>query len=89
MDVLGHGNETNLAITEHPAQTEIHTRKRPLINETVKRLENQKPPREMQTGPAVRNDTVTINRHINQLQEYPEILQLYKLMTHHIEDYYK
>ncbi|MFT6808390.1 MAG: putative short-subunit dehydrogenase-like oxidoreductase (DUF2520 family) [Saprospiraceae bacterium] len=61
----------------------------PLINETVRRLENQKPPKEMQTGPAIRGDQNTINRHLTQLGDFSEIKQLYQFMSHHIEEYYE
>lgn len=61
----------------------------PLINETVKRLDSLEPPKKMQTGPAVRGDRSTISRHKEQLESYPEILQLYELMTQSIENYYK
>ena len=61
----------------------------PLINETVKRLDNLQPPREMQTGPAIRGDQSTIERHESQLVAHPDILQLYQLMTQNIEKYYE
>lgn len=61
----------------------------PLIDETVKRLDSSEPPKKMQTGPAVRGDKSTISRHKEQLEAYPEILQLYELMTQNIEKYYK
>lgn len=40
----------------------------PLINETIKRLDGQSP-LEMQTGPAVRGDGNTIQKHLNLLRE--------------------
>jgi hypothetical protein len=52
----------------------------PLINETVHRLNNHSPT-DVQTGPAVRNDVSTINKHLTVLENYPAIKDLYKLIT--------
>lgn len=55
----------------------------PLLHHTVFRytggnaLENQ-------TGPAVRDDFTTIEKHISTLHNYPELLEVYKILTSYI-----
>lgn len=56
----------------------------PLISETANRL-GQIPPSLAQTGPAIRNDQETIRGHIDMLEKYPELQQLYKILTQSIE----
>lgn len=48
----------------------------PLIAETAKRAIQQSPA-QMQTGPAVRNDIVTLEKHLQLLHRYPELKTLY------------
>lgn len=57
----------------------------PLIQETiVKALETG--PTQAQTGPALRNDTKTINRHLHQLNKYDaSYAEVYQLITQHIQ----
>lgn len=55
----------------------------PLIKETACRLEHYTP-EEVQTGPAVRNDTGTIQRHLDILKDDPALRELYKRMTESI-----
>lgn len=57
---------------------------RPLIEETVRKLEHCSP-FESQTGPAVRHDSKTIRSHTDRLSDHPEILKLYKDLTDSIE----
>ena len=52
----------------------------PLIKETALRLDEM-PPAEAQTGPAIRNDRATINSHLQLLEKYPEIKQLYSVFS--------
>jgi predicted short-subunit dehydrogenase-like oxidoreductase (DUF2520 family) len=59
----------------------------PLLSETVKRLETNSPAI-MQTGPAIRNDRETIQKHISMLSDYPELEKIYEWMTRSISDYY-
>jgi len=61
----------------------------PLIKETVTRLENNLAPRDMQTGPALRGDEATLNRHEKQLEAHPIVLSLYQFMTEQIKKYYE
>jgi predicted short-subunit dehydrogenase-like oxidoreductase (DUF2520 family) len=56
---------------------------RPLINETVSRLQYQSPGK-LQTGPAARKDINTINSHLELLSEYPGLKRLYQMMTESI-----
>jgi predicted short-subunit dehydrogenase-like oxidoreductase (DUF2520 family) len=52
----------------------------PLIKETATRL-GSTPAANLQTGPASRNDTVTIKMHLDVLAAYPELKDLYKLLS--------
>jgi predicted short-subunit dehydrogenase-like oxidoreductase (DUF2520 family) len=56
----------------------------PLIEETAIRL-RYTTPQKAQTGAAVRNDTITIQKHRNLLKKYPEILNFYDLFTSEIQ----
>lgn len=58
---------------------------KPLILATAKKVENSKPI-EVQTGPAVRNDQNTIKNQEEFLKENPQLKQLYKLITHSIQE---
>lgn len=55
----------------------------PLIKETAARLELM-PPSKSQTGPAVRNDRPTIEKHLELLSDYPELKKIYELLTESI-----
>jgi predicted short-subunit dehydrogenase-like oxidoreductase (DUF2520 family) len=55
----------------------------PIINETVRKL-NSYSPAEVQTGPAARNDVLTITKHLAILEKYPRLKDLYKLITNSI-----
>lgn len=52
----------------------------PLVQNTVARL-NHESPAGMQTGPAVRQDMQTIERHQELLKAYPEHLAVYNFLT--------
>jgi hypothetical protein len=56
----------------------------PLIEETAIRLRNTTP-QKAQTGPAIRNDTITIQKHHDMLKKYPDILNFYNLFTSEIQ----
>ena len=53
----------------------------PLIQETAKRIETADNPMTLQTGPAVRNDVETIRKHLNLLENQPELQELYQMIT--------
>lgn len=55
----------------------------PLLSETVLRMQENSPA-ELQTGPAVRNDLSTIQKHKILLEKYPELLSVYDFFTERI-----
>lgn len=59
----------------------------PLIEETVQRLKLHSPSA-VQTGPAVREDYVTIEKHKKVLENYPELSNIYSLLTDSIISFY-
>ena len=52
----------------------------PLIEETATRIKSQSPA-VVQTGPAVRKDNQTIEKHLQLLKGHPEMQNLYKFLT--------
>src|ERR1700682_3146066 len=56
----------------------------PLMEETVMRLRNISP-EATQTGPALRNDLITLQNHRLLIKKYPEILKFYDLFTEEIQ----
>jgi len=60
----------------------------PLINETASRLSAYSA-KEVQTGPAARNDFQTIEKHIQLLAGYPDLQNIYRLITAGIIGHYK
>ena len=58
----------------------------PLIRETALRLDNFSP-RELQTGPASRNDKDTIKKHLQLLEDHPLQKSVYEFITSSIIDY--
>jgi len=59
----------------------------PLIQHTTNRLQHT-PAAQAQTGPAVRNDTNTLQLHEAMLQPYPEMQALYLQITKAIQQYH-
>ena len=57
----------------------------PLINETVQRIQHHLP-KNVQTGPAIRGDTKTIETHLQLLRKYPFFQQVYQLLSNSIRD---
>jgi predicted short-subunit dehydrogenase-like oxidoreductase (DUF2520 family) len=55
----------------------------PLINETTSRLQYFSPA-EMQTGPAARNDSGIIEKHLEMLEKFSALKQLYRSFTESI-----
>lgn len=55
----------------------------PLIKETATRLEDLSPS-QLQTGPAVRNDRTTIDKHLALLETYPQLKRIYTVLTESI-----
>jgi predicted short-subunit dehydrogenase-like oxidoreductase (DUF2520 family) len=59
---------------------------KPLILETASRLKSTSP-KELQTGPAKRNDIQTIANHLELLSAHPQIKDLYEILTNSIIHY--
>lgn len=60
----------------------------PIVLETAERLRRY-PPRGTQTGPAIRGDRGTIRRHLEILNNYKDLTELYQLFTKQIEAFYR
>ena len=59
----------------------------PIIRETFERLEKY-PPETVQTGPAIRNDEETMNKHRALLQDQQYLQLIYNVMSDSIYDFY-
>lgn len=57
---------------------------KPLIVETTKKAMSAKSPRDVQTGPAVRNDFQTKSLHTDMLVERPELKSIYTNLSNNI-----
>jgi predicted short-subunit dehydrogenase-like oxidoreductase (DUF2520 family) len=60
----------------------------PLINETISKAIDSGP-ENSQTGPAVRNDMNTLEKHLELLSYSTELQKVYKVMTESIIEYFK
>lgn len=60
----------------------------PMIQDTAQRIQFELPEK-LQTGPAVRNDTHTLNQQINQLENHPYFQMVYKVLSDSIRHMYK
>ena len=58
---------------------------KPLILETAKKVQYMSP-YAAQTGPAKRNDRVTINQHLRTLESHPEYQSIYEQLTQSIKN---
>ena len=57
---------------------------KPLILETVEKIQNNSP-KKMQTGPAIRGDENTIERHLKYLHDnFPKLENIYQIITQNI-----
>ncbi len=81
------GNFTNhlAAVTESFCEKEKLDFKilLPLVNEVTYKI-NHFSPREMQTGPAIREDIVTLNRHLQALSSNPDLKYIYLKLSESI-----
>ncbi len=59
-----------------------------MIEETVHRMHIYSPAK-MQTGPAVRNNQSTIQKHLALLNDFPQLKNIYKVMSNSIIQSYK
>jgi predicted short-subunit dehydrogenase-like oxidoreductase (DUF2520 family) len=55
----------------------------PLIRETAARLDDV-PPSQTQTGPAIRNDRSTMEKHVSLLEHHPHMKKIYELLSESI-----
>ena len=60
----------------------------PLIEETARKVQEM-PPKEAQTGPAVRFDENIINDHLQQLEQFPELKALYNSISKSIFEHHQ
>ena len=60
----------------------------PLVQQLPQRLADHLP-QDLQTGPAIRGDKATINKHLQLLSDHPQIKNLYALFTDSIQEYYQ
>lgn len=56
---------------------------RPIILETAQKVQH-KTPNQVQTGPAIRNDEITIKKHLNFISEHDDWKQIYQLLSQEI-----
>lgn len=57
---------------------------KPIILKTAENVQNH-PPSAVQTGPAMRNDQNTIQRHLDFLKKYPEYWEIYSVVSDYIQ----
>jgi predicted short-subunit dehydrogenase-like oxidoreductase (DUF2520 family) len=60
----------------------------PIVSQTAERIRNASP-KVLQTGPARRGDTVTIEKHLELLAQNPDWQELYKAITTSIDKMYR
>ncbi|HYH14923.1 MAG TPA: Rossmann-like and DUF2520 domain-containing protein [Flavisolibacter sp.] len=58
----------------------------PLIQETALRVQTLSPAKS-QTGPAIRQDTNTIEKHLGLLEKHPDLKAIYQLLTQSIQQH--
>lgn len=57
----------------------------PLVRETTDKALTM-PPQKAQTGPAIRNDSLTMQKHLQQLQDYPVEAEIYANISQYIKN---
>ena len=57
----------------------------PLILETANKALKSGNPKEVQTGPAVRNDRIVMQKHLEILASYPELKLIYEMLSENIK----
>lgn len=60
----------------------------PLLQETANRIQ-QYSPAEVQTGPAIRNDTTTLQKHIDLLKDNEPLQHIYEVLSKSIRHFHK
>ena len=61
---------------------------RPLISETAEKIQSYSP-KDVQTGPAVRNDQQTMQKHVRLLEDDPELREIYEKLSQSIVNLHK
>lgn len=61
---------------------------KPLIEETIEKALTTEHPKDVQTGPAIRKDVKTIEKHLNYLQHDFQKQKIYQLLTESIMNFY-
>ena len=56
----------------------------PIIQITVEKIKDNKPSK-IQTGPAVRNDKITIQAHLKLLKKEPHLAEIYEMISKNIQ----
>jgi predicted short-subunit dehydrogenase-like oxidoreductase (DUF2520 family) len=59
----------------------------PLLRQTIGQL-NENDPQRQQTGPARRNDQITIQKHLDMLQNEAELSEIYSMISRQITNRY-
>jgi predicted short-subunit dehydrogenase-like oxidoreductase (DUF2520 family) len=62
---------------------------KPLINETFQKAMKANHPANVQTGPALRDDISTIEKHKNIIKEDEDLLKVYSTLTKSIQDWHQ
>jgi len=57
----------------------------PLLKQTLKKLDTLSP-KEAQTGPAIRNDLITMSKHLKLLADEPELKDIYEALSESIQN---
>ncbi|MET3113999.1 putative short-subunit dehydrogenase-like oxidoreductase (DUF2520 family) [Pedobacter sp. CG_S7] len=60
---------------------------KPLITETAAKVQSALP-KEVQTGPAIRNDELTMRKHLQLLKSTPELVNIYETLSKSIKKTY-
>ncbi len=60
---------------------------KPLILETATKVQTSFP-KEVQTGPAIRNDELTMQKHVELLKDNPELVEIYETLSKNIKKTY-
>jgi len=58
----------------------------PLLQKTIQQVKG-KTPKSLQTGPALRGDQKTLERHLQQLEAHPQLADIYRAMTAYIQTF--
>ncbi|MDR0294578.1 MAG: DUF2520 domain-containing protein [Prevotellaceae bacterium] len=53
----------------------------PLVRNTIEKAFQAEHPKEVQTGPALRGDLPTMNKHLNMLKDQPKLQEAYNLLS--------